>query len=120
MIEVEGSENEVPRKQPPTDDAIAPGTEPLGAWRWVTDGLIDETIRVWEPRYGRRIGREEAVLIVTGVVEFLRVLAKHSQQVNACDPVREAGARRPGDPDLKRRRLSSGACTDESSANSKF
>jgi hypothetical protein len=65
IIEVSGSENEVPNKQPPTDDAIAPRTEPVGPWRWVTDDLIEETIRVWEPRHGRWIGPEEAVLILS-------------------------------------------------------
>ena len=59
-------------KQPPRDDAVGARTEPVGPWRWVTDGLIEETIRVWEPRYGRNIGPEEADLILTRAVDFFR------------------------------------------------
>jgi hypothetical protein len=72
-------------KQPQTDDPVGGRTEPVGPWCWVTDGLIEETIRVWEPRYGRKIGPEEAALILTRVVDFFRVLAEHSQHVEAGD-----------------------------------
>ena len=61
---------------------------PVGVW--VTDGLIEETILVWEPRYGRQIGPQEAALILTRVVEFFRVLAEHSQHVDAGDRSGEA------------------------------
>ena len=73
-------------KQPPTDDAVGAHTEPVGPWRWITNGLIEETIRVWEPRYGRKIGPEEAALILTRVVEFVRILTEHSQRLDAGDP----------------------------------
>jgi hypothetical protein len=73
-------------KEPPADDAVGARTEPVGPWRWVTDGLIEETIRVWEPRYGRKTGPEEALLTLTTAVEFFRVLAKHSQQSTLATP----------------------------------
>jgi hypothetical protein len=87
VIGVAGSANEVPVKQAPTDDAVGRRTDPVGPWRWVTAGLIEETIRVWEPRYGRKIDPEEATLILSRVVEFFRALAEH---VDGVDPGGEA------------------------------
>jgi hypothetical protein len=97
MIEVGGSEHEAAMKEPPTDDAVRARAESLGPERWVTHGLIEETIRVWEPRYGRKIGPEEAALILTRVVEFVRVLAEHSQHVDAGDRGEKAARNPPGD-----------------------
>lgn len=73
----------MPTNRPPTDDAVGASTESTGPGQWVTDGLIEETIRVWEPRYGRTIGPEEAALILTRVVEFFRILEEHSQHVDS-------------------------------------
>ncbi len=94
MIEVAESEREVPVKQPQTDDTVAPRTEPVRTLQWVTDGLIEETIRVWEPSYGRRVGPEEAVLILPGVVEFWR----STPCTRRWRPQRRGGAHLPGDP----------------------
>jgi hypothetical protein len=107
MIEVAGSENEEPMKQRPTGDAVGARTEPVGPWLWVTDGLIEETIRVWEPRYGREIGPEEAALILTRAVELVRVLAEHSQHVDAGDPGGEPASAEQAHADLKRPTLPS-------------
>jgi hypothetical protein len=117
MIEVARPENDVPMKQPPVGDAVGAHSEPLRHGRRVTDGLIDETIRVWEPRYRRKIGPEEAAQILTRVVEFFRVLAEHSQHLDAGG---EAARTDHVTTDPKRSRLSCEAGTNESSANSKF
>jgi hypothetical protein len=50
--------NEMPMKQAPTYDAIG-----ARRTRWAvalgSDGLIEETIRVWQPRYGRRLAQRK-------------------------------------------------------------
>ena len=97
-------------KQPPPDDAVGRRTDPVGPWRWVTDGLIEETIRVWEPRYQRKIGPEEAALILSTAVEFFRALADHAERVDSGDPGGEAA----------RTDQVSEVQNNESPANSKF
>jgi hypothetical protein len=74
----------------PTNTNGAPRATLVGTECW-DDGLIDETIRIWESRYGRTVDAEEAALILTRVVEFVRVLAEHSQPVDPGDPDGEAG-----------------------------
>jgi hypothetical protein len=85
-IVVPGCANEVPVKQAPTHDAVGRRTDPVGPWRWVTAALIEETIRVWEPRYERKIGSEEAALILSTAVEFFRALADCAERVDGGDP----------------------------------
>ncbi len=37
---------------------------------WMTDTLLDETVRVWSGIYGRTIGRDEAVEILRNIKNF--------------------------------------------------
>ena len=53
----------------------APPVPPSGKPRWITDELLAETIRVWQPRYGKPISDDEAVQIILSVSRLGEVLA---------------------------------------------
>ena len=41
---------------------------------WITPELIDETIRVWQPYYGRELTEDDAVFILDGTARLFAVL----------------------------------------------
>ena len=43
------------------------------------DNLIDQTIKLWQPRLGRKLSREDARQIAENVTGFFAVLAKWSR-----------------------------------------
>jgi hypothetical protein len=49
---------------------------PAGTPAWVSADLIDHTIRVWEPYYGRRLTREDAVEILIAVGNLADALGR--------------------------------------------
>jgi hypothetical protein len=55
---------------PETASAISPSEMP----RWITEELITETIRVWQPRYGKPISTDEALQIILSVGRLREVL----------------------------------------------
>jgi hypothetical protein len=56
----------------------------------VTDSMIDETIRVWEPKYGRQLSREEARQILVNALTFFQTLAALDAQLRRGDGVEQA------------------------------
>lgn len=46
---------------------------------WISDELLAETQRVWSKAYGRPIGEEEAVEILTNVKHLAQALMKAKQ-----------------------------------------
>lgn len=53
----------------------APALPPSDKPRWITDELLAETIRVWQPRYGKPISDDDAVQIILSVSRLGEVLA---------------------------------------------
>lgn len=62
----------------PSDTRHAPSriatSVPAGTCAWMTAELIEQTLRVWEPHYGRTLSAEEAVEILTSVGLLLDAL----------------------------------------------
>jgi hypothetical protein len=59
-----------------TDDCpeTAPVISPSDMPRWITEELLTETIRVWQPRYGKLISTDEAVQIILTAGRLCQVL----------------------------------------------
>lgn len=59
-----------------------PGTtRPSGAVpSWVTDELVEQTIRVWQPYYAIPLTREDAIEMIQEVGRLLDVLAHKSSR----------------------------------------
>lgn len=51
---------------------------PAGAPAWVTEELIEQTIRVWQPYYPDPLTTDDAVAIIQGVGRLIDVLSKGS------------------------------------------
>ena len=49
------------------------GGRPLSQ-QWISDELMQETMRVWSKAYGRPITQEEAIEILTNVKQYADVL----------------------------------------------
>jgi hypothetical protein len=62
--------------------------------------LIDKTIRVWQPRYGRQLAREEGRQILVTAVAFFQALAAWDAQLQRNDQERA-----PQNPTATMRRL---------------
>jgi hypothetical protein len=52
----------------------APTVQSSDTPRWITEELLAETIRVWQPRYGKPISTDEAMQIVLAVSRLGEVL----------------------------------------------
>lgn len=46
------------------------------AMHWMTTELIDETVRVWSPVYGRQINRSEAIEILRNIKAFFELVTE--------------------------------------------
>ena len=80
--------------------------EPMGDSQ---DNLIDDTLRVWQPRTARRLTREDARQIAENTVGFFRIIQEWAAKDLEVDgrPVRRspaARAPRPYDREMERRR----------------
>ena len=58
-----------------------------------TEEMIEEAIRHWEPRYGRKLTREDACEIIRNMTAYLRILMEWDRRERA--KAAEAG----GQPD---------------------
>lgn len=56
-----------------TEDAVP------DAPQWVTQELIDYTIRVWQPRYETPLTDSDAIEIIAAAYELLRAIAGDNQ-----------------------------------------
>ena len=56
----------------------------------VTASMIDETIRIWEPKYGRKLSREEGRQILVNALTFFQTLADLDLQLRRADAVAQA------------------------------
>jgi hypothetical protein len=52
----------------------APTVPPSDTPRWITAELLAETIRVWQPRYGKSLSTDEAKQIILAVSRLGEVL----------------------------------------------
>ena len=52
----------------------APDVPPPDIPRWITEELLAETIRVWQPRYGKSISTDEAMQMILAVSRLGEVL----------------------------------------------
>ena len=52
----------------------APDVPPSYIPRWITEELLAETIRVWQPRYGKSISTDEAMQMILAVSRLGEVL----------------------------------------------
>jgi hypothetical protein len=50
--------------------------DPCPAMHWMTAELVDETIRVWSPVYGRQIDKSEAVEILRNVKALFELITE--------------------------------------------
>jgi hypothetical protein len=50
------------------------------------DDLIEQTLRVWQPRLGRRLSREDGRQIVENITGFFGLLAKWSRAETPSPP----------------------------------
>jgi hypothetical protein len=57
----------------PVSTPLPPVAVPAGAPRWVTPELLADTLRVWQPYYGR-LTSEDALGIILNVGSLLDVL----------------------------------------------
>jgi hypothetical protein len=54
----------------------APFAVPSDTPAWITPELIQATQKVWEPRYGRPLSREEAITIVQNAGRLFEFLSR--------------------------------------------
>jgi hypothetical protein len=70
------------RSNPKKDCAVADGTRssivPAGMPDWITQELVEQTIRVWQPYYGEVVTPEEAVTMILNVGCLYGVLSSGS------------------------------------------
>ena len=59
----------------PRTMTVSPGRQ-NDAPAWVTEELIEETLRVWQPRYKHTLTREDAVGIILSVSRLFGALAR--------------------------------------------
>lgn len=52
---------------------------------WLTPSLIDEVKAVYEPRYGRKLRKSEAVDIAKNLTAYMEVILKHKANVYGND-----------------------------------
>jgi hypothetical protein len=57
-----------------------PPSVPSGAPSWVTLELIEDTIRVWQPRYGQPLTAEDALSILMNFAALADVLLEGEQR----------------------------------------
>ena len=63
------------------DRELRPETGPAQAWdgpAWITDKLIELTLRVWQPYYRHPLTRPEAVDILLRVGQLFRVVSQRT------------------------------------------
>jgi hypothetical protein len=61
-----------------TEDGAASGIVPAGAPDWITQELIEATIRVWQPYYAELLTPEEAVTMIQNVGRLFSALSSGS------------------------------------------
>ena len=49
---------------------------------WVSDDLLADTMAVWSKTYGRSVGKEEAMEILTNIKHYAEVLLRAAQEAN--------------------------------------
>lgn len=65
----------VPDKSPDSHDAAAqPHAEALPSW--ITEELIGRTLKIWNPRYGGVLTRDDAIAIILSVSRLYGVLSR--------------------------------------------
>ena len=58
------------------DDAAQPNRVPAGAPSWVTQELIDRTIRVWQPYYKAMLSADDALAMILNVARMFGVVSQ--------------------------------------------
>ena len=61
----------------PNSTAQRPAVVPNGAPTWVTPELIADTLDVWQPYYQTPLTVDDALEMLLGAANLLRVLATH-------------------------------------------
>ncbi len=49
---------------------------------WVSDDLLADTMAVWSKTYGRPVGKEEAMEILTNIKHYAEVLLKAAREAD--------------------------------------
>lgn len=49
---------------------------------WVSDVLLADTMAVWSKTYGRPVGKEEAMEILTNIKHYAEVLLKAAREAD--------------------------------------
>lgn len=48
---------------------------PAGTPSWISSELVEQTLKVWQPRYSESLSVEDAIAILTGASRLMRTLA---------------------------------------------
>ena len=54
------------------------------ATEWISDELIQKTLRVWQPYYAQPLTREDAIEMITNVGRLFSVLTRGSSHEAIC------------------------------------
>ena len=63
-----------------TEPSVSPDNRRPLSISWITDDLLQSTIDIWSPRYGRTLSTEEAIEILINVKRFGETLLKSSNK----------------------------------------
>lgn len=56
---------------------------PAGTPAWISSELVEQTLKVWQPRYSEPLSVEDAISILTGASGLMRTLAVFPNEVGS-------------------------------------
>ena len=64
---------------------------PAGTPAWISSELVEQTLKVWQPRYSEPLSVEDAIAILTGASGLMRALAAFPNEASSVNvPQQEA------------------------------